>query len=253
MAKPYELDWARLPLQGAHNVRDLGGVPVRGGGMTRYHRFLRSDWLWQLTAEDRAFLRGYGVSAVIDLRDPSEVAREPDPSLGPDVAWANFPLLELDISDEDEMRRRFEERRPGMEEFYDMVLASRGGIANCFRFIAEAPAGCVLFHCMAGKDRTGNLAMLLMALAGCDKWDCVASYVPSRLHMMRDEGYAYDYERQQGLDRENFCDSPAHAIEHSWDVVQAAGGVVPFLRGCGVTNEELAAVRARLLEENPWR
>ena len=248
MAKPYELDWARLPLEGAHNVRELGGFPVKGGGQTRYHRFLRADRLCDLTQADCDFLYAYGVRAVIDLRDPSEVERDPDRTLGPDVVCANFRLLELNIADLEEMERRWQAERPTFAQFYDMILASRCNIARCFRFIAEAPEGCVLFHCMAGKDRTGILAMLLMSLAGCDKWDCVASYMQSRVNMMRDPWYAADWERQEHLDRENFSDSPVCAIEHAWDVVAAAGGPVAFLRECGLSNEEIEAVRARLLE-----
>ncbi len=247
MTQPCELDWNRLPLEGASNVRDLGGYPTAGGGMTRYHRFLRSDWLVGLTEGDCAFLRGYGVVAVIDLRDPREVEGEPDRPIGPDVRSANFPLLQLDISNDEMMRMIYEDYRPSFSQLYDMILASRDGIANCFRFIAEAPEGCILFHCMAGKDRTGILAMLLMALAGCDKWDCVSSYVQSQLHMMRNDGYAADFERQEGLERENFCASPAYAIEHAWDVVETAGGVVAFLHGCGIDYETIEAVKARLV------
>lgn len=246
MTKPYELDWARLPLEGANNVRELGGYPTADGGQTRYHRFLRSDWLWQLTESDREFLRGYGLVGVIDLRDPMEVQREPDVDFGPGVLTANYPLLQLDISNDDEMELLFEEKRPTFCDFYRMILSARDNIAQCMRFIADAPEGCILFHCMAGKDRTGILAMLLMALAGCDKWDCVSSYVQTRAHMMRNEGYADDYVRQQGLERENFCDSPAYAIEYAWDVVEATGGVVSFLRDCGVDEETIAAVRERL-------
>lgn len=247
MAEPYELDWARLPLEGAHNVRELGGFPVRGGGQTRYHRFLRADRLCDLTQADREFLRGYGVRAVIDLRDPTEVERDPDVSLGDDVAFANFRLLELDISNLEEMERRWNRERPTFAQFYDLILASRDNIARCFRFMAEAPQGCVLFHCMAGKDRTGILALLLMSLAGCDKWDCVASYMQSRINMMRDPWYAGDWVRQEAMDRENFSDSPTYAIEHVWDVIDAVGGTVAFLRGCGLSYEEIAAVRERLL------
>jgi len=236
-------------LEGAHNVRELGGFPVKGGGMTQYHRFLRSDWLWQLSEADRAFLYDYGVRAVIDLRDPSEVAREPDVAIGPGVVTANYPLLALDISNERLVKEAFEERRPGFCDFYDLILAARENIARCMRFIIDAPEGCVLFHCMAGKDRTGVLALLLMSLAGCDKWDCVASYMQSRVNMMRDPWYAGDWARQEEMDRENFSDSPTYAIEHVWDVIEAAGGTLAFLRSCGLTNEELAAVRARLLDE----
>lgn len=248
MCQPYEKNWARLPLEGADNVRELGGYPVAGGGQTRYHRFLRADRMSGLTASDVDFLRNYGVRAVIDLRDPSEVEADPDVSLGDDVAYANFRLLELDLSNRAQLEEVFLNNRPSIEGFYDLILQARENIAACFRFIAAAPEGCVLFHCMAGKDRTGTLALLLMALAGCDKWDCAASYVQSRVHLMRSPKFAKEWAINEQGEGDNYADSPARAIEHVWDEVEAAGGVESFLSSCGVSAEELAAVRARLLD-----
>ena len=254
MAQPYELDWTRLPLEGAHNVRELGGYPVSGGGQTRYHRFLRADGLNNLTEHDREFLYGYGVRTVIDLRDSFEVEQDPDQMIGGDVVWANYPLLGLNIADFesvqsfDDLERQWTQNPPAFTEVYDMILSARENIRRCFELIAEAPEGCVLFHCMAGKDRTGILAMLLMSLAGCDKWDCVASYMQSRVNLMRNGWYAADWERQEEMEgRENFSDSPIYAIDHAWETVQAQGGVVPYLRACGVTHDQLAVVRSRLL------
>lgn len=246
MAYPYELDWVRLPLEGAHNVRELGGYPVAGGGQTRYHRFLRSDGLGGLTPADAEFLHAYGVRLVLDLRDPDEVEMNPDVSLGDDVAMANVPLLDVDISDKEALERRFAAETPTYEFFYDMVLSKKPQLARCFRLIAEAPKDCcVLFHCAVGKDRTGILAMLLMALAGCDKWDCVANYVQTRANLMRHDWHAAYWENGDPLDPLN--DSPAHAMEFTWDQVEAAGGVGAFLRDCGVKDDELAAVRDHLL------
>lgn len=246
MQKPYELDWSRLPLEGAFNVRELGGYPVSNGVQTRYHRFLRADSLSDLTEADRAFLSGYGVRLVLDLRDYDEVAANPDVSISDDVEIVNVPLLVFDISDKEELARRFSENPPTYEYFYDLILANKESVARCFRLIADAPEGsCVLFHCAVGKDRTGVLAFLLMALAGCDKWDCVANYVQTRANLMRHpwfETYWNDGDPNAVLN-----DSPAFIMEHCWGVVQEAGGIETYLLGCGVSADDIASVKSRLL------
>lgn len=244
MPQPYELNWSRLPLEGAHNVRELGGYPAGDGCQTHYHRFLRSDGLSELTEADRAFLHAYGVRLVLDLRDPSEVEERPDLLLGDDVRMVNVPMLSFDMAQRDEIAERFAKEPPTYEQLYDLALGNHDAVARCFALIAEAPEGCVLFHCAVGKDRTGILAMLLMALAGCDKWDCVANYVQTRPNLMRHEWFAQAWEYQ---DMVPLNDSPAHAMEHAWETVQAAGGVVPYLHSCGVSYEDLARVRERLV------
>lgn len=244
MPQPYELNWSRLPLEGAHNVRELGGYPIGKNSQTRYHQFLRSDGLSELSEADCAFLRAYGVCLVLDLRDPSEVAERPDRSLGSDVRIVNVPLLAFDMSRREELEERFAKEPPTYEFLYDLMLNNREAIGRCFGVIAAAPEGCVLFHCAVGKDRTGILAMLLMALAGCDKWDCVANYVQTRPNLMRHAWFAEVWEHR---DMAPLNDSPAHALEHAWETVQAEGGVVPYLRSCGVSNDEIARVRARLV------
>ena len=72
MAHPAELNWQRLPLTGADNVRDLGGYPV-GLRQTKWHAFLRAGKLENVTDEDCEFLHRYGVRMVIDLRSKTEV------------------------------------------------------------------------------------------------------------------------------------------------------------------------------------
>ncbi|MBR2683828.1 MAG: tyrosine-protein phosphatase [Atopobiaceae bacterium] len=244
MSQPHELNWVRLPLEGAHNVRELGGYPVAGGIQTQYHRFLRADGLSDLTEKDAKFLYDYGVRTVIDLRDQIEIELSPDISLGEDVTVASIPLLDFDMSSKEELRQRFAAKPPTYEFFYDFMLDKREGIARCMHLIAEAPEGCVLFHCAVGKDRTGILALLLMALAGCDKWDCVANYVQTRANLMRHDWFAAGW-GEKGFTALN--DSPAHAMEHAWDHLEALGGVAAYLVDCGLTYEEIAAIRARLL------
>lgn len=244
--EPCERDWVRLPLRGAVNVRELGGYPTFGGGQTRYHRFLRSDALNRLTASDVRFLRGYGVSCVIDLRDEREARRAPDVSLGEGVLVENIPLLGVNLADEREVRRRFGDRDLTMLDLYELTVDNLAGVRACMETIAVAPQGCVLFHCALGKDRTGVLAAILLGLAGVDRWDVVSNYMQSRAHMMRDEVYAADW-----LDprKEYFRDSLDSAPETATfilDCIEGHGGAEAYLRACGVSDTCAEAVRARL-------
>ncbi len=246
---PYERSWVRLPLEGADNVRDLGGYPTANGGQTLFHRFLRSDGLSMLTARDERFLYDYGVRAVIDLRDPSEVANDPDKPIARNVVHANIPLLEFNIAEMDQPGG-FDPASVPMDQMYRMILENYEGVRACFRFIAEAPEGCVLFHCAVGKDRTGVLAMLLLSLAGVDKWDIVANYVQTRPNLMRSPMWYAQWEDPDLRRWRPILDSAAEVIEKTYDVMdQVHDGVESFLLECGVPDEDVAAVRRRLIEE----
>ena len=247
MTRPCDMDWVRLPLEGAHHVRELGGYPVSGGGQTRYHRFLRADNLSEITQADAQFLYDYGVRLVLDLRDAREVDERPDVEIGPDVRYASIPLLAFDMSDAAQVALGDLREKASYEGLYSMILEKRTGMARCFGAIAAAPEGAVLFHCAVGKDRTGVLAMLLMLLAGCDRWDCAANYVQTRHNLMRYDWYEYVWNNGPDDPHYAFNDSPANAVEHALAFVEARGGVVPYLRECGVSYEEIEAVRARLL------
>ena len=88
------LDYNRLPMEKAFNVRELGGYAARKGSVTKYHQFLRTDNLTNITEEDKNFLLGYGVRAVIDLRGREETLIYPNPFREhPDVTYINLPFI----------------------------------------------------------------------------------------------------------------------------------------------------------------
>ncbi|MDO4798206.1 MAG: tyrosine-protein phosphatase [Coriobacteriales bacterium] len=246
--EPHEQSWVRLPLDGAFNVRELGGYPVANGDQTKFHRFLRADSLGRLTAWDAQFLYDYGVRAVVDLRDTSEVEDFPDQVIAADVAYANTPLLGFNIADARAVEQMVFETDFSMDMVYRTILENYEAIRACFRFIADAPPGCVLFHCSVGKDRTGILAMLLLSLAGVDKWDIVADYVQTRPNLMRDEIFALDWHDASNESFRASMESSADVIEHAYDLVELEhGGVESYLLECGVPDEVVASVRRRLL------
>lgn len=243
----YERDWQRLPLTGTANTRELGGYPTADGRQTAWHRFLRSDVLSDVTAADIAFLRGYGVRLVLDLRGEGDAADSPDRPLGEGVSFRRASLADFNAADAQEVRNNLIAGNVVPGEFYVSMLANRPGFAEAIRAILEVPTdSCVLFHCQAGKDRTGMLAMLLLDVAGVDRQDCIANYAQTRENLMRTSWYPEQL-AQAGAFRavlDSLPETMAYAYDH---VRETYGGAAGYLRECGITMAELAELRSRLL------
>lgn len=174
-----------LRLNGAHNVRDLGGFsftdPDGTTGTTAKGVFLRSGSLTRLTKRDRATLRAYGLVRVIDVRSNFELKIFPDPydrRPEPGIDYRHVPMLDQLNSN------GFQGLLPeSMFAVYrDLLDEGQEG----FRLLVDAldvETGCVLFHCRVGKDRTGVIAMLLLDLAGVAPCGIIADYAASERYM----------------------------------------------------------------------
>lgn len=152
------------PLVGAFNFRDLGGIAAEDGRVLRAGRLFRSDTLQALTAEDVAWLTGtLRVSAVVDLRLAEEVAGEGRGLLqfAPGVDYANLPMQMASLEGIAPER--------ALETLYLGCLAPDSALPRAFEQVARFAARPTVFHCAAGKDRTGLLATVVLAALGvCD-------------------------------------------------------------------------------------
>ncbi|MFK0165058.1 tyrosine-protein phosphatase [Rhizobium sp. NPDC090279] len=151
-----------LPIKGTYNLRDLGGYPA-GTATTLWRRVLRADGLHRLNAEGMAELVAAGVTTVIDLRNATELAHQPNPfSRNEAVRYHNISLF-------DTLAPTY---RPDADTLLDLYIRAlqerREAICTVMSLIADAGEGTVLFHCTAGKDRTGIIAALLLAIVGVD-------------------------------------------------------------------------------------
>ena len=162
----------RILLCGMENLRDLGGYPLAGRGSERFTRWgslYRGDLPKQVTQADRQLLRELGITTVVDLRSKEEIERKPDPlaqELG--IRYLHCPLAG-------------DGRVPAPDEVplsYMEMADGTGQMAGALQAIAEAPQA-VLFHCTAGKDRTGVVTALLLWLAGVSEEDILADYIVS--------------------------------------------------------------------------
>ncbi|MBP1844859.1 protein-tyrosine phosphatase [Rhizobium petrolearium] len=164
-----------IALEGAHNVRDLGGYPTVTGSLTRWRSILRGDALHRLGPVDIGILLDHGLTTVIDLRNAHELATEINPfARHTKVRYHNTPLFSalapvemmVDAASGFDMGDRY----------CQAIDECRPAIAEVLGTIANAPEGIVLFHCSAGKDRTGVISALLLANAGVDEATIIEDY-----------------------------------------------------------------------------
>lgn len=162
-------------LEGLVNCRDLGGLRRTDGTVTPSGVFFRSENLDRITATGWDQLHALGVRTIVDLRQPRERAK--DVQVRP--AWLHTIAVDLDGLDHTEFWKDYWENGLVTTALYFIPhvvqLPERAGQALVA--LATAPAGGVLFHCMAGRDRTGLIAMLLLAAAQVEPEEIVADYM----------------------------------------------------------------------------
>jgi protein-tyrosine phosphatase len=224
------------------NLRDLGGHPTTDGAVTRWRSLLRSDDLSQLTPEGLQALQAYGVETVIDLRWPEEAARHPSPVPGalPQVRFQRISLL---LHSEEEWQLR--SMQVSKEGWKSLVLEQLGGeLARVLRVIAAATPGPLLFHCVAGKDRTGLLAAVLLALADVKPEAIAADYAISAQNLRA--GYLKRYADTSPARILEILRCPEEGSQRMLAFLDSAGGVQAYLLRIGLTPAEVHRLRARL-------
>jgi hypothetical protein len=231
-----------LAWDGCWNVRDLGGLTTADGRAIRRGAVVRGDSAHRLTVAGWSALVAHGVRTIVDLRDPSERTVDIAPRSA-DLTTVELPLEDrTDAAFWERWRhlsgtplhyRAFLERWP--ERFAAVVAA-----------IAEAGPGGVLIHCAAGRDRTGLVTLVLLALLGVAPEEIAADYALSadRLRLrFASEGRAdEDLTTRQHLREANT--SARDTILATIAALDAAA----YLRAGGLRPDQHDAVVRRLLE-----
>lgn len=167
----------RLRLNHAANVRDLGGYGTDGGGVTRWNALYRAGDLSAADVGDWEQLWAAGVRTILDLRSVSELRTNPDrPPQG--IAWYHMPIQTEDIDLGDLAESAGAAFMKSLREGY-LAMAGENThmLAAALDQLTKSLAdGAVLFHCSAGKDRTGVLASAVLWLCGAAREDIVADY-----------------------------------------------------------------------------
>jgi len=241
-----------IPLVGAYNFRDLGGYRTQGGAQTKWRRFLRADSPHRLTAQDTETLLDRGLTTVIDLRAINELKSAPNPfEQNPDVIYQNIPLF--DHLAPDNMRDAEDTSSDDpLFAFYKATLATRQtAIRNVLAAIAQAPRGTVMFHCTAGKDRTGLISALLLGLAQVEAEEIVSDYAQTKPLIVGLVAEFLALARENGTDVEAYrplLECKSETMRNVVDYFADQYNSVPeYLAEIGLTAELQERLKQRLL------
>jgi protein-tyrosine phosphatase len=238
-----------IPLEAVHNLRDLGGYPTADGGTTRWGVAYRADGVYRATDQDRQALAALDLGVIIDLRTDAELEERGTLRLE-GVRFLHAPVLTATWADLDGMHdvdpveflvaRTEEMLESGASQFARIFDALSG----------DAPA---LFHCAAGKDRTGIVAALVLSSLGVADDVIATDYALTAPAMDRMTAWFRD-NRPAGY--ANVMENPPAAFIASPPEVMFAvlagirakfGSVQGYLTSVGVTSDLVDRLRHTLV------
>jgi len=260
------------------NVRDLGGIAVRGGGHTRSNLLVRSEALSNASDDDlEQLLSSFDLSAIIDFRTEDEYNDQPDPTDRlPEVCLVHAPIINpASLSGSEDGSSNPEKDSPGIDAiisqlrekptefmcnmYSSMMLQERGktGFATFFKTLLDTDRGAVLWHCTAGKDRTGMASALLLHVLGAADETIMDDYLGVNRFLESHRLQLAQSLAAQGLDRTSVdlishaaCAVDAELLQTAFtSIVDAYGSLDNYLvEALGVTPEAQEILRNRYLD-----
>lgn len=170
-----------IPMDGPQNMRDLGGFPNRQGKGTVWNRLYRADSMSHLSKADIAKLKAFNIRTIIDLRGNAERIKEPDIEID-SIQYFSCPLMKEEIKSEEQIAQHSFMKSLAIG-YQTMITEGSDLIAFAVRTVIEREQeGAVLFHCTAGKDRTGLLTAILLLILEVMDEDIIADYQVSHTY-----------------------------------------------------------------------
>ena len=237
-----------IALEGAVNFRDLGGYTTPDGQRTRWRVLFRADGLGELTGADLAIMRELGIRTVVDLRSGDEVEQSRFDVDAHPVAFHHFPFIKALPSVEDF------ERAPGFlgAQYTEMLDDATPQIVGALTALAAPDARPAVFHCTAGKDRTGLLSALVLSLLGVPEETVVADYALSGEAMARLRAkLMVKYPDGKSLIADSdaiFSADPANMVALFAHLRARYGTVARYASDVGIPDDVVSRLREALLE-----
>jgi len=236
----------RLRCDPCLNIRDVGGYHTADGATIRWRTLLRGDNLCRLTPKGCASLLGHGVQTIIDLRHTDEIesAIHPFGPLGPHATTVQYRHVPI-RDPEDAALLAAVQAATSQLDIYRLTLdrcAAR--FAAIMRAILDAPPGAIIVHCNVGKDRTGIVIAMLLALAGVPDETIVADYAVSAGYLQP----LYEERLAAGLvmNRDDWLSEPETMRAFLEHLETVHGGARRYLLSASLTDEEIERLRSRL-------
>ena len=228
-----------LAVDGLANARHLGGLRRRDGSLTPRGVFYRSENVDRVTQAGWEQVRAAGIRTIVDLRQPGE--RAADTGSRPD--WVATRQVDLDgLENHSFWKDYWDNGLVGTALYFRphlRTMPERSGAA--LAAIITAPPGGVLFHCMGGQDRTGMIAMLLLAAIDTDIEDIVDDYLETvRLGDLR---AATSNRNSDEALIEELCQSHGSTTEDAFRSVVTGLQLSALLASAGLTDQEIHGLR----------
>ena len=245
---------ARLvALEAVHNFRDLGGYATADGRRTQWRKLFRADGLYRLTRADVTALEPLGLHTVIDLRSATELAeRGRFPVDVHPVIYHHLPIIDATWSMANDHVEYDRDEDFLISAYHEMLTVGAPRFAMAFAALAEPDALPAVFHCAAGKDRTGLLAALILGAMRVSIDDIVDDYALTVAGMERFRAWAAR-EWPEWLERmaalpSAFTAALPDAMRHILDeLCTRHGSIRNYVRSIGVSDATLAALESALL------
>lgn len=244
-----------IALEGCFNFRDLGGYPTADGRFVGWRLLFRSDGLHHLTPRDIAILREeIRLGEVIDLRSSGELRSEGRGILeNESMRFHHLPLFDRETD-----QRTHPDYDPESislaDRYFFLAELAKEAVAKVLAVLAETDQPSV-YHCAAGKDRTGVISAILLSVLGVPDEIIVADYAASRDNLdaivdrlMSTKGYQ---EMLSALPPETMHAEPQTMIDFLGRLQENYGSVQGYAEDAGVPRNQLEKLRNRLLTESP--
>jgi protein-tyrosine phosphatase len=241
-----------IKLEAVHNFRDLGGYPTADGRRTRWGQLYRADGLHRLTPADVEVLRPLGLRTVLDLRTAGELAeRGTFPVEDHPVDFHHLPVIDVTWDRDDDASG--DAVAFLTEQYRALLTEGEPRLAEAFQLLARDGALPAVFHCAAGKDRTGLLAALLLSSLGVDDVVVAEDYGLSRDAMVRTLEWAGRQSAEllalwEKIPSVHLAAEPAAMMQLLVELQEAHGSVRAYVASIGVGEDVLLALEAALLE-----
>jgi protein-tyrosine phosphatase len=246
----------RVPFEGIRNFRDLGGYRTRGGGVVRWGLVFRADALHGLSAGDLVLYEQLGLSTVYDLRRDVEREHLPNPVPSRPLAIVSEPVGggSIVITSAAERLTAADGEQVLRDLYVGLIDHAAAQIGELIGGLA-AP-GCLpaLFHCHAGKDRTGIVAALLLEALGVQREAVLDDYeLTGRYRRREHQDTSFQRLVDAGMTPEaaaGVLSSPRWAMDQALaDLDHRYDGVEAYLTGpAGVSPADLQTLRERLVD-----
>lgn len=227
----------RIPLSDTPNFRDLGGYATTNGGATRFGVFYRSACPRSLSKDDKTYLAKLNVTTAIDLRGGNNAEETQRAFVADGITVCGIAI------GNNELPKCAAEVPAGY-----MEIAEHPNIANVFKTLADC-SGAAVFHCFAGKDRTGVVAALLLMLAGVADEDIIADYTLTYAYYLK---RLRQYLLQNDVEKNIIRPLPEHMESFLNMFRQKHGTARDYMLSIGVTEQQIDNIINKFVTNNGY-